>query len=354
MKPGTPTRRLAALLLALALAGAACSKGSGPSGTVTLLTLDKALLTDVIHPFTQANPKLKLEATTFTAEDQAVAKLQGGFAADVVYACLTDTHRLVSSGLIQPIDTRRLTAWNTLFPYYENSEQIRSGGKVYLVPAFGGTTGIISNTQQVPGGVASFKQLIEDPALLGKVTIEDNPKYGIAMAALALGMSDPYNLTDADLAQIKSWYVDHRSQIKAFFTSGSDFSNLFKSGDVVAGFGYKGSDVGLTKANVPVVYTPASEGSLTWTCGYAIGAHAKDLDGAYALLNWFLSPQAQTVYTQRYDQLPTNQATLASLAPSLIAAVGLSNPASLDASIPTQIPSNYAAWLQVWKDITSA
>src|SRR5262245_20947408 len=102
MKPGTPTRRLAAILLALALAGAACSKGSGVSGTVNLLILEKALLTDVIHPFTQSNPDLKLNATTFTAEDQAVAKLQGGFAADVVYACTTDTHRLVSGGLLQP------------------------------------------------------------------------------------------------------------------------------------------------------------------------------------------------------------------------------------------------------------
>lgn len=354
MKPGTPTRRLSAILLALALAGSACSKGSGVSGTVNLLTLEKALLTNVIHPFTQANPKLKLEATTFTAEDEAVAKLQGGFPADVVYACTTDTHRLASGGLIQPIDTSRIRAWNTLFPYYERSDQIRSGGKVYLVPAFGGTTGIIYNKDQVPGGVTSFKQLMEDPSLQGKVTIEDSPKYGIAMAALALGMQDPYDLTDSDLSQIKDWYLAHRTQIKAFFSSGSDFSNLFKSGDVIAGFGYKGSDVGLEKQNVPVAFTQASEGALTWTCGYAIGAHAKDLDGAYALLNWFLSPQAQAVYAQQFDQLPTNQATLASMAPSLIAAVGLSNPASLDASTPTQLPPNYAAWQQVWKDVTSA
>ena len=157
VKPGTPTRRFAAILLALALAGTACSKKSGASGTVTLLTQTKALLTDVVRPFTEANPKLKLDATTFVSENDAVAKLQAGSTADVVYACVTDTHRLVTGGLIQPIDTSRLSTWGTLFPYYANSDQIRSGGKVYIAPAFGGTTGIIANTQQVPGGVRSFK-----------------------------------------------------------------------------------------------------------------------------------------------------------------------------------------------------
>src|SRR2546422_740199 len=93
---------------------------------VTLLTQTKALLTDVIRPFPEANPKLKLDATTFVSENDAVAKLQAGSTADVVYACVTDTHRLVTGGLIQPIDTSRLSTWGTLFPYYANSDQIRS------------------------------------------------------------------------------------------------------------------------------------------------------------------------------------------------------------------------------------
>ena len=97
------------------------------------------------------------------------------------------------------------------------------------------------------GGVTSFAQLLEDPALKGKVAIEDNPKYGIAMAALALGFEDPYDLTDADLAQVKQWYADRASQIKSFYSDESEFFDLFQSGDIVAGFGYKGYDVGLAK-----------------------------------------------------------------------------------------------------------
>ena len=355
MKLRSPMSRLAAILMSMALVGVACTKGSGTSGgSLTLLTFQSSLLPDVIKPFTDANPNLKLQATTFTTQDEAVAKLQAGFKADVVYACLTDTQRLVSGGLVQPIDTSRIHDWNTLFPYFKDSTQIRVNNKVYMVPAFGGTTGLLYNPDKVPGGVTSFRQLLEDPALKGKVAIEDNPKYGIAMGALALGFKNPYDLTDADLAQIKQWYIQHKSQIRAYYSDESEFFNLYQSGDVVAGFGYKGYDVGLAKQGASVTFAPASEGALTWTCGYSIGANAQNLDGAYSLLDWFLTPKAQAVYATKLNQMATNQATLGSLPQSVIEEIGLADPAQLETSIPTQIPANYDQWQKVWRQITSA
>jgi spermidine/putrescine transport system substrate-binding protein len=260
----------------------------------------------------------------------------------------------VSPGLVQPIDTSKLTAWDSLFPYFKDSAQIRVGDKVYMAPAFGGTTGLIYDPDKVPGGVDSFQQLMEDPALEGKVAIEDNPKYGIAMAALALSFKDPYDLTDADLEHVKEWYVEHRSQIRAFYSDESDFFDLYQSGDVVAAFGYKGYDVGLAKQGASVAFAPASEGALTWTCGYSIGATAQNLDGAYALLDWFLSPEAQAVYATKLNQMATNEATLDTLPQSVVEEIGLADPTELDASIPTQVPPNYDRWQDVWQEITSA
>ncbi len=356
MKLGSPMSRLTAILMSVALVGVACSKGSGTSqtGSVNLLTLQNSLLPEVIKPFTDANPDLKLQASTFSTQDEAVAKLQAGFKADVVYACLTDTQRLVSGGLVQPIDTSRINSWDTLFPYFKDSAQIRVDNKVYMVPAFGGTTGLLYNPDTVPGGVTSFRQLLEDPALKGKVAIEDNPKYGIAMGALALGFKDPYDLTDADLAQVKHWYIEHKSQIRAFYSDESEFFDLYQSGDVVAGFGYKGYDVGLAKQGASVTFAPASEGALTWTCGYSIGSNATNLDGAYSLLDWFLAPEAQSVYATKLNQMATNQATLDSLPRSVVEEIGMTDPAQLDASIPTQVPANYDQWQKVWQEITSA
>lgn len=356
MRLQTAKDRLVPLLLGLALLGAACSGDgdAGQEGSVTLLTYENALLPEAITPFTEANPDLKLQATTFATEDEAIAKLKDGSKADVVYACLTDTQRLVDDGLVQPIDTARLDAWDSLFPYYRDSDQIRVGDRVYVVPAFGGTTGLIYDPDAVPAGVTSFRQLIEDPELEGRVAIEDDPKYGIAMAALALGDPDPYDLTDADLQEVERWYRDHASQIRAFYADQSEFFDLYQNGEITAAFGYKGYDVGLAKQGATVSFAPASEGALTWTCGYTLGANAQNLDGAYALLDWFLTPQAQAVYATKLNQMVTNQATLETLPGSVVEEIGMSDPAQLDASIPTRIPPNFDRWEAAWREITSA
>ncbi len=174
------------------------------------------------------------------------------------------------------------------------------------------------------------------------------------MAALALGFEDPYDLTDADLAQVKDWYIEHKTQIRAFYSNETDFFDLYQSGDIVAGFGYKGYDVGLAKQGATVTFAPASEGALTWTCGYSIGANAPNLDAAYSLLGWFLTPEAQAVYATKLNQMATNSATLDALPQSVVEEIGLADPGSLDTSIPTQVPPNYDRWQEVWAEITSA
>ena len=154
MKQRRSTIRLAAILMSVALLGGACSddSGSNASGSVALLTFENALLPEAIKPFTDANPDLDLQATTFSSQDEAIAQLESGSEADVVYACLTDTERLVTPGLVQPIDTGRLDAWDSLFPYFKDSSQIRVADTVYMVPAFGGTTGLIFEPRRGPRG----------------------------------------------------------------------------------------------------------------------------------------------------------------------------------------------------------
>ena len=101
-------------------------------------------------------------------------------------------------------------------------------------------------------------------------------------------------------------------------------------------------------------FAPAAEGALTWTCGYSIGANAQNLDAAYSLLEWFLTPECQAVYATKLNQMATNSATLDVLPQSVVQEIGLEDPSSLDTSIPTQVPPNYDRWQEVWAEITSA
>jgi spermidine/putrescine-binding protein len=364
MKRRTKLLGLLVTLITLTFAGAACgtsgsSQSDGtatnPKGTVTLFAYSDSFVPSIINPLKKKYPDLTIKSAQFNSQDEMVTKLRAGFQPDVIFACETDTKRLVAGGLVQPIDTSRVNAWNSLFPYFKNSPDIRENGKVYVMPNIGGTTGILYNPSKIPGGVTSYKQLLTDPALKGKVSVEDNAKYSIAMGALALGIKHPYDLTNADLQRVKAWFIAHKSNIKAFFSGDSDFLNLFHSGEITAGFGYKGYDTILSSEHVPNVYLTASEGALTWTCGYSIGRHATNMNAVYALLNWYVSPRVQAIYARTYTEIVTDQATLPLLPKSLVSAIGLSDPAQLAAKgIPTQVPSNYDQWLNVWAEIKAA
>jgi spermidine/putrescine-binding protein len=138
-----------------------------------------------------------------------VAKLRAGFKADVLHVCVEETPRMVRLGLLQPIDTSRITGWDKVIPSVRALGGVVLDGKVYMVPTTGGTGGVLYNPQAVPGGVTSWKALFEDPALKGKITMEDTPATGIPIAALALGYKDPFHLTDADLQKVKDYLIAH-------------------------------------------------------------------------------------------------------------------------------------------------
>ncbi len=168
------------------------SSGGPPTGTVTLFGYEDNFVPEVIDPFLEANPDLDVQTAVFSNNDEAVTKLQNGFQADVINVCTEETRRMVDLGLLQPIDTSRIEAWDTLFPSLKDQDRRRGqDGEVYMMPNLGGTSGIIYNPDEVPQGVDSYRDLFEDPALAGKVTLEDSATTVIAITALALGHEDP-------------------------------------------------------------------------------------------------------------------------------------------------------------------
>ena len=85
-----------------------------------MFSFEDELVPQVLGPFKEANPNLDVQTATFTSSDEAVTKLQAGFQADVVNVCVRDTQRLVDLGLIQPIDTSRITDWDSIIPAFKD------------------------------------------------------------------------------------------------------------------------------------------------------------------------------------------------------------------------------------------
>lgn len=334
--------------------GQASASGDGSlHGTLTLFGYEDTLVPEVLGGFEAANPNLTVQGAAFSTNDEAVTKLQSGFHADLINVCTDESRRMVDLGLLQPIDTSRVTDWESLFPALRELTGVVQDGEVYMVPNVGGTSGIIYNPEEVPGGVDSYRDLFEDPALAGRVTLEDSAQSVIATTALALGHEDPFTLTDADLQEIQDYLIAHKSNIRALFKGDADFLNLYRSGEIVAGFGYHDYRAALARDGIPVEFAPG-EGSVAWVCGEGIAADAQNVDAAYAALNWYISPQAQSFYAERYTYIVSNQLTLDVLDPELVSELGLDNPEQLNSAIALQLPEGYDKWLQVYREFKSS
>jgi spermidine/putrescine transport system substrate-binding protein len=334
--------------------------GAGPgttgpvTGSLTFFAYEDAFEPDLLDPFEAANPDLDVRTAAFASGDETVTKLQGGFQADVVNVCVEDTARMVNLGLLQPIDTTRIEAWDQMFPSFKDLEGVTVDGEVYLVPMVGGTSGIMYNAEAVPEGFDSYASVF-DEAYAGRIGLDDDPLSGIALAAMAIGIEDPLDLDDAELEQVKTFLIEKKPLLRSLVKGDSDIYQLFKSGEIdVVVPGYKGSTETLQKDGEPVEYSLASEGQLTWTCGYSIGANAQNPDAAYALINHYAQPETQGWQAENFFYLVSNQETLDAVSAKVVEEAGLEDPGNFENAIPYTIPENYDAWQEVWREFKAA
>jgi spermidine/putrescine transport system substrate-binding protein len=354
---------LASILLVTGLVAAACggtSTAATPAapaaltGTVSIFGFQDLLASEILDPFKAAHPGLTVNTAAFGSSDEAATKLQAGFQADVVNVCVRDTQRLVDLGLLQPIDTSRIQGWPTIIPAFKNFVGVKVKGQVYMVPNVAGLAGPIWNPSKLPGGITSFKQLFEDPALKGKVTTIDTAYYSFAAAALALGYKDPYALSDSDIQKVKNYFIAHKSQFRTFYQADSTFVSLMESGEIVGGLGFNAYPPIFTKDHFPSTFQGAQEGTFTWTCGLSITKKTQNVNAAYGVINWYISVVPQTYYVKTYTDMVSDNRTVKTLSATDLAATGLDKPENFAKAIATQIPSNYDKWLQAWQEIKSA
>ena len=352
----------AGILVVLAGCGSGSTSGTpaasatGPvTGTLTLFSYNDGFAADYIKPFLQMYPDLHLETAAYASGDEAVAKLRGGFRADVINLCAEETAATaVRLKLVQPLDTSLIKNWKRIFPaFYKLPGVTAADGKHYFVPVDAGVTGIIYNKAAISTPPTGFKDLF-DPKYRGKVAIQDYPVAAIEDGALALGYSDPINLTPAQLANVKNAYIQAKKagQFRDFYTAAADIVSLFKTGEVVIAPGYSDNAYDIVHAGVNVGFAVPSEGQLLWTCGYGISPTCQNLPAAYALLNYYLSTQAEAYEATTWRYMVTNRDTLNVVTPAVRKAANLDMPKNFQNVIPAAPPAQgYDQWIKAWEEV---
>src|SRR5262249_26473044 len=192
-------RRFAVLAALGMVAAASRSPSGGPlappsplpsnpadiTGTVRLLSYTDGFDPAYMASFHKEYPNIKLETSAMGSNEEAVAKLQAGFQADVINSCVDEaTLEMVQKGLYLPLDTSKLTNWKDLFPSMQQLPGVQQDGKVYMVPVGAGTAGIVYNADVVNPPPTWWKDLF-DPRWKGQASLEKLAWSALVAAARA-------------------------------------------------------------------------------------------------------------------------------------------------------------------------
>lgn len=221
--------------------------------------------------------------------------------------------------LIQPIDLARVPAWKNAVRLFKEGQQTpqspvgfgdNPGRMMYVdkertkakyVPYMYQFDSIGYNPDRVPAkdNVLSWGELF-NPKWRGKVSLYGIDWLGTLDAALgmqALGLlkpADPTNLTEKEVDTVILFLKEKKKEghFRAFWKSFGELVNLMASGEVWVADAWWPTVLEVRKKGVPCRYAEAVEGYRAWAVGSCISATAKNLDGAYEWINYWLEGYA--------------------------------------------------------------
>ncbi|MBO9716527.1 MAG: extracellular solute-binding protein [Pseudoxanthomonas sp.] len=291
---------------AAAPAAGGATAAATDAGTLNVYNWSDYIAEDIVPNF-ERERGAKVNYGVFDSNEVLEAKLLAGASGfDVVVPSLQFLGRQIQAGVFQPLDKSRLKNYAGLDPELMKRIAIQDPGNQYGIPYLWGTTGIGYNVDKVTAAfgdtaIAGSWDLVFKPENIAKlkdcgVMLLDTPSEVLPIALNYLG-EDP-NSTDpaviqkgADLLQSIRPYVQtfHSSQYIDALANGSACLVIGWSGDVL-----QARDRAVEADNgVKVAYSIPKEGAPIFVDMLAIPKDAKNLDNAYAFIDYILRPEVE-------------------------------------------------------------
>ncbi|MFD0369398.1 PotD/PotF family extracellular solute-binding protein [Streptomyces sp. NPDC127114] len=202
--------------------------------------------------------------------------------------CVTDwlAARIIRLGWAQKLDPSHLpNAYANLSPQFRRPDW--DPGRAYSYPWTGISTVIAYNSKATGGKkVDSVTQLLDDPALKGRVGFLTEMRDTVGMTLLDMG-KDPGKFTDADfdaaIGRLQKG-VD-KKQIRRF--TGNDYTSDLDKGDLAACLAWAGDVIQLQADNPDIKFAIPSAGYITSSDNLLVPANSRHKTNAEKLIDYY-------------------------------------------------------------------
>jgi spermidine/putrescine transport system substrate-binding protein len=164
--------------------------------------------------FKNAYPEVTVSFEIGISDADIYAKMAAGNQADVFHPYTGWLQFYVDEGLVEEIDTSKLTNWDKVPEHFKQIGQFN--GKQYFLPWDWGFSSVLYRTDKIPEGVDSWAALT-DPKYAGHISMWDDGPAAVTVSSYIHGY-DETAITADQLAAIQAEWIAQRD------------SNLFLGG----------------------------------------------------------------------------------------------------------------------------
>ncbi|ESR24540.1 extracellular solute-binding protein [Lutibaculum baratangense] len=276
----------------------------------------------------------------FGDEEEAFQKLRSGFRADAAHPCSQSVAKWNEAGLLQPIDTGRIEAWDDLIPAFRDMEGFTKNGDTYFVPFEWGNTALTYRTDSLNEDDVRSLQAFADPKFEGQVSIGDNVDDAYALAFLATGVHDWTEATDEDFERASDFLRKVHENVRAYWSDGANLAQLMQSGEVTLAWAWNETATTMQADGQPVAMKlDTEEGSSAWVCGYV---HLADAPGSeerfYDFVNATLTPDVSEYLVTAWGYGHGNEKGMSALGEETLKESGFTDPAAMREETLWQAP----------------
>lgn len=231
---------------------------------------------------------IKLNISNYSSNEDLLAKIQSG-AANIDVAVPSDymVEILAKQGLLSEIDKAKLPNLTGVEESLLNLP-FDSGNK-FSIPYAWGTTGIAVNRELYQGKIESWKDVFENEALKGKVSLMDDVRE-VMGAALKFQGASLNSTNPAELNKAKEILLKARKNIKLF---NSDSIDILINKEVAVAHAYSSDALNAwNKTQGKIEFILPKEGVTRSVDNVVILKNSKKVEAAHKLLNFMLSEEA--------------------------------------------------------------